>query len=299
MKIIYSDGYDLNLGDHVFPSVKYRKTKERVLADRICAPDDVIEPTPARDEDVALVHTAEYIRKLKKGKLSREEILRMEVPYSKEGVDAVWLSAGGTIEACRRALADRISVNVGGGFHHAFPEHGEGFCILNDVAIGIRALQKRGEIHTAMTVDCDVHQGNGTAEIFHADPAVFTLSIHQFHNYPPIKPPSNLDINLEDGTKDIEYLDELAHGLNKALAEFQPDLIVYLAGADPYQYDQLGGLALTLHGLEQRDELVFRTARERNIPVAVTLAGGYAYRVDDTVTIHANTIQMAKQVCRN
>jgi acetoin utilization deacetylase AcuC-like enzyme len=296
MKIIYSDGYDLNLGNHVFPTIKYRKTKDRIVADQLCTAAEVIEPQPAGDDDVALVHSAEYIRKLKKGKLSREEILRMEVPYSKEGIDAVWLSAGGTIEACRRALADRVAVNLGGGFHHAFPEHGEGFCILNDVAIGIRALQKRGEIQTAMTVDCDVHQGNGTAEIFHADPSVYTLSIHQLHNYPPIKPPSNLDINLEDGTKDTEYLDELAHGLSRALAEFKPDLMVYLAGADPYQYDHLGGLALTLHGLEQRDELVFRTAQEREIPVAVTLAGGYAYRVDDTVTIHANTVKAAKNI---
>ncbi len=296
MKIIYSDGYDLNLGDHIFPSVKFRRAKEELIKDEICDPGDFEEPQPARDEEVALVHTQEYIRKLKKGKLSLEEILRMEVPYSREGVDAVWLCVGGTIQACRRALSDRVAVNLGGGFHHAFPEHGEGFCILHDVAVGIRVLQKEGLIQTAMTVDCDVHQGNGTAEIFHADPNVFTLSIHQLNNYPAIKPPSNLDINLEDGVEDEEYLDELAHGLKKSLAQFKPDLIVYLAGADPYQYDQLGGLKLTLHGLFRRDHLVFQTAKEAHIPVAVTLAGGYAYRLEDTVRIHTNTVKAAREV---
>ena len=296
MKIIYSDGYDLNLGDHVFPTIKYRKSKERLIEEGICQPADVVAPREAEDDAVALVHSREYIRKLKKGKLTPEEILRMEIPYSKEGVDAMWLCAGGTIEAARRALTDGVSINLGGGFHHAFPEHGEGFCMLHDVAIAIRVLQKEGAIRTAMTVDCDVHQGNGTAEIFHADPTVFTLSIHQLNNYPAIKPPSDLDINLDDGVKDDEYLDELAHGLNQSLMQFHPDLIVYLAGADPYKYDQLGGLALTLEGLLQRDEWVFRAARERNIPVAVTLAGGYAYRVEDTVTIHVNTVKAGKRV---
>lgn len=296
MNIIYSEGYDLNLGDHVFPSVKYRKTRDRLLVESTCAPQDFVEPKSATDEDVALVHTHEYIHKLKNGKLSVEEILRMEIPYSKGLVDAVWLGVGGTIEACRGARSNGIGVSLGGGFHHAFADHGEGFCVLNDVAIGIRVLQKEGLIQKAMTVDCDVHQGNGTADIFHGDPNVFTLSIHQLHNYPPIKPPSNLDINLEDGTRDEEYLDELAHGLNRSVAEFQPDFMVYLAGADPYQYDQLGGLALTLHGLEQRDRLVLQTAHDRKIPVAVTLAGGYAYRVEDTVSIHANSIKAAKEI---
>lgn len=296
MKIIYSDGYDLNLGDHVFPSVKYRKTRDHLLNEGFCSPAEMVSPQSATDEEVALVHSREYVRKLRKGKLSREEILRMEIPYSREGVAAIWLSAGGTIAACRHALSEGISINLGGGFHHAFPDHGEGFCVLNDVAIAIRTLQKEQAIRAAMTVDCDVHHGNGTAEIFHADPTVFTLSIHQLHNYPAIKPPSNLDIDLEDGTKDEEYLDKLSQGLNHSLTDFRPDLIVYLAGADPYQYDQLGGLKLTLRGLYQRDEMVFRTAHERGIPVAVTLAGGYAYRVEDTVTIHANTVKAARQI---
>lgn len=296
MKIIYSDGYDLNLGAHVFPSVKYRKTKDRLLAEGLCTLDDIVSPKAASDDDVALVHTREYIHKLKKGKLSLEEILQMEVPYSKEGVDAVWLAAGGTIAACRRALAEGVCVNLGGGLHHAFPDHGEGFCMLNDVAIAIRALQKTGEIRVAMTIDCDVHHGNGTAAIFHGDPSVFTLSIHQLNNYPLVKPPSNLDIDLDDGTKDEEYLEKLKKGIHQSLAKIKPDLIVYLAGADPYRYDQLGGLALTLAGLFQRDKWVLLSARERKIPVAVTLAGGYAYRVEDTVTIHTNTVKAAKEV---
>jgi acetoin utilization deacetylase AcuC-like enzyme len=186
-------------------------------------------------------------------------------------------------------------VNVGGGFHHAFPDHGEGFCVLHDVAIAIRCLQKDRTIERAMTVDCDVHQGNGTASIFKGDPSVFTLSIHQANNYPYPKPPSNLDINLEDGADDEEYLGALQEGLDKSLTEFQPEMIFYLAGADPYCEDQLGGLRLTLEGLERRDRLVFQKARAKNIPVAVTLAGGYARHVEDTVLIHINTIRVARE----
>jgi len=184
---------------------------------------------------------------------------------------------------------------VGGGFHHAYPDHGEGFCVLNDIAIGIRKLQKDKAIERAMTVDCDVHQGNGTAAIFAGDHSVFTLSIHQENNYPYPKPPSTLDINLRDGVEDAEYLHELEIGLDSALREFQPDLIVYVAGADPYQNDQLGGLKLSLEGLERRDRLVFEKARTKNIPVSVSLAGGYARRVEDTVQIHTSTMRIAKE----
>ncbi len=294
MKLIYTDQYDLNLGNHVFPSIKYRLVKEKVLRDSVAAPEDFVEPPPASDDDIALVHHHDYIRKLQTGKLTYMEILRLEIPYSPELVRAVWLSAGGSILAGRRALRDGACVNVGGGFHHAYPDHGEGFCVLNDVAIAIRALQNDKTIARAMTVDCDVHQGNGTAAIFAGDPSVFTLSIHQVNNYPYPKPPSSLDINLADGANDNDYLQELEHGLEKSLAEFQPQLIMYVAGADPYREDQLGGLKLTVEGLEKRDRLVFEKARARNIPVAVTLAGGYARRVEDTVTIHTNTIRVAK-----
>jgi acetoin utilization deacetylase AcuC-like enzyme len=210
-------------------------------------------------------------------------------------VRAVWLCAGGSILAGRLALQDGAAVNVGGGFHHAYPDHGEGFCVLNDFAIGIRRLQKDKVIARAMTVDCDVHQGNGTAAIFSGDHTVFTLSIHQENNYPYPKPPSTLDINLHDGVEDAEYLDELEKGLDLALREFQPDLIYYVAGADPYRDDQLGGLKLSIEGLERRDRLVFEKARAKNVPVAVTLAGGYARRVEDTIQIHTNTIRVAKE----
>jgi acetoin utilization deacetylase AcuC-like enzyme len=298
MKLVYSDRYDLNLGSHVFPSIKYRLVKEKLLREHLAEPDDFVEPPPASDDDIALVHHREYLRKLQTGKLSYLEVLRLEIPYSPELVRAVWLCAGGSILAGRLALEDGVCVNVGGGFHHAYPDHGEGFCVLNDFAVAIRSLQKDKTIEQAMTVDCDVHQGNGTAAIFGGDHTVFTLSIHQMNNYPYPKPPSSLDINLRDGVGDEEYLRELAQGLDRALAEFRPDLIFYLAGADPYRDDQLGGLKLSLEGLEKRDRLVFEKARQKNISVAVTLAGGYARELEDTIQIHSNTIRVAEEFAK-
>ena len=298
MKLVYSDRYDLNLGSHVFPSIKYRLVKEKLLREHIAEPGDFVEPPPASDDDIALVHHREYLRKLQAGKLSYLEVLRLEIPYSPELVRAVWLCAGGSILAGRLALEDGVCVNVGGGFHHAYPDHGEGFCVLNDFAVAIRRLQKDKTIEQAMTVDCDVHQGNGTAAIFGGDHTVFTLSIHQMNNYPYPKPPSSLDINLLDGVEDEEYLRELAQGLDRALAEFRPDLIFYVAGADPYRDDQLGGLKLSLEGLEKRDRLVFEKASGKNIPVAVTLAGGYARQLEDTIQIHSNTIRVAKEFAK-
>ncbi|HLI33677.1 MAG TPA: histone deacetylase, partial [Terriglobia bacterium] len=261
----------------------------------VVSEEDILEPEPARDEDIAQVHHQDYIDKLKRGTLSYEEILRMEVPYSPELVQAVWLAAGGSILAGRLALKDSLAVNLSGGFHHAFPDHGEGFCVIHDVAVAIRRLQNDQAIRTAMTVDCDVHQGNGTAFIFLDDPTVFTFSIHQERNYPYPKPPSNLDINLEDGTNDDEYLAALEEGLDESLAQFRPDVIFYVAGADPYREDQLGGLSLSIEGLMRRDRMVFEKAQKKGIPCVVTLAGGYARRVEDTVRIHANTVRVAKE----
>ena len=298
MKLVYSDDYDLNLGNHVFPSNKYRLIKEKVLRDGVARLEDFFEALAVPEQDVALVHDREYIRKLQADKLSMTEILRLEVPYSPELVRAVWLSVGGSILAGTFALEDGAAVNVGGGFHHAFPDHGEGFCVLNDVAIAIRRLQKAKVIERAMTVDCDVHQGNGTASIFAGDRNVYTLSIHQEHNYPYPKPPSSLDVNLPDGAGDAEYLAALTQALDHALAEFEPDLILYVAGADPYYDDQLGGLKLTLEGLEKRDRSVFEKAGGKNIPVAVTLGGGYARRLEDTVLIHTNTVRVAKEFAK-
>jgi acetoin utilization deacetylase AcuC-like enzyme len=295
MKVVYSDQYDLNLGDHVFPSTKYRLIKERLLQENLISPDEIVEPTPATDDDVALVHNRDYIWRLKTAKLSHVEMLRLEVPYSPELVKAVWLSAGGSILAGRLALEEGVGVNIGGGFHHAFPDHGEGFCVIHDVAVAIRRLQKDNLIQRAMTVDCDVHQGNGTAAIFGSDESVYTVSIHQENNYPYPKPPSNLDVNLHNGVQDTEYLTVLEDSLDKALAEFDPQVVFYLAGADPYREDQLGGLKLSLQGLEHRDRILFEKARAKDIPVVVTFAGGYARHVADTVRIHCTTIKVAME----
>ncbi len=296
MKVVYSDGYFLKLGEHVFPAVKYRRIKEKLLEDKVIAPSDLVEPAMATDDDLRLVHTPSYIEKLKMGTFSPVEVMRQEVPYSRELVDAFYLATGGSILAARLAVEEGIAVNLGGGFHHAFPDHGEGFCLVHDVAVAIRRMQKERKFAKAWVVDCDVHQGNGTAAIFKNDSEVFTLSIHQFNNYPTWKPASGLDIDLSDGVEDAEYLAKLKAGLTISLERFKPDMLFYVAGADPYREDQLGGLALTLEGLAKRDRLVLQAARERKIPAHITLAGGYAVNVDDTVTIHANTVRVAREV---
>ncbi|MBZ5605861.1 MAG: histone deacetylase [Acidobacteriia bacterium] len=295
-KLIYHDGYDLNLGSHVFPSQKYRLIRDRLLTDGFAEPADFLEPRPAADEDLMLVHQRGWVQRLKNGTLDYLELIKLEIPYSQKMVQGFWLAAGGTILAARRALQDGVGFNIGGGFHHAFPGHGEGFCAINDVAVAIRKLQQEKCIERAMVVDVDVHDGNGTAGVFAGDPTVFTLSIHQFHNYPAIKPPSTIDIDLEDGAGDEEYLEKLGAACRRGMSEFRPQLVAYVAGADPYREDQLGGLSLTIDGLKRRDRLVFDLAREHGVPVVVTLAGGYAINVEDTVTIHSNTAKAAAEV---
>ncbi|HEV2204934.1 MAG TPA: histone deacetylase [Candidatus Acidoferrales bacterium] len=297
-KLIYDDRYDLHLGAHVFPSQKYRMIHDQLIAEGIATAADFLAPDPARDEDVLRVHSQEYVHKLKTGSLSYTEILRMEVPYSKELIEACWLAAGGSILTARRALEDGWAANIGGGFHHAYPDHGEGFCVIHDVAVAIRRLQFDRTIETAMVVDTDVHQGNGTAAIFGGDGTVFTLSIHQENNYPYPKPPSTMDVNLPDGTADEDYLSILEKHLHDAFREFAPQIVFYVGGADPYREDQLGGLALTMEGLARRDTLVFDYARRHKTPVAITLAGGYARRVADTVRIHVNTIVSAREAAQ-
>ena len=323
-KLVYSDDYYLPIGAHVFPAEKYKRIHDRLLKTGVAERSDFLTPAPASDSDVLLVHTSQYVQKLKTGTLSAREELEMEIPYSPELVRAFWLSAGGSILAAEHALKDGVAINVGGGFHHAFPDHGEGFCMIHDVAIAIRRLQRDSKISRAMTVDCDVHQGNGTAIIFagnrvpagplpsragfemaSARPArvraaqaadVFTISLHQENNYPAWKPPSSIDVDLPDEIGDDDYLHWLDNALSSGLRQFNPELICYVAGADPYREDQLGGLSLTIEGLKKRDELVFEVARTRGIPVMVTFAGGYARIVDDTVTIHCNTVIAAKEV---
>ena len=294
--LVYSERYDLHLGDHVFPSKKYKWLHDRLLRTKFAAPERFVEPEPASDEDILLVHEAQWVDKLRNGILTYQDILILEIPYSQEMVEAFWLAAGGTLMAARQALAGGVGFNIGGGFHHAFPGHGEGFCAVNDMAVAIRRLQKDGAIRRAMVVDCDVHHGNGTATIFAGDPSVFTLSIHQFNNYPSEKPPSSLDIHLADGIGDAEYLHRLGNGYRAALSMFKPELVVYVAGADPYLEDQLGGLSLTFDGLMERDRLVIWTALSHHVPVAIVLAGGYALNVRDTIIIHANTAAVARDM---
>jgi acetoin utilization deacetylase AcuC-like enzyme len=327
-KLVYSDAYYLPIGDHVFPAEKYRRVHDRLIALGVADAQDFLEPQPATDLDILLVHTPEYVQKLKTGTLSPREEMEMEIPYSRDLVEAFWLAAGGSILAARQCLTDGVCISIGGGFHHAFPDHGEGFCMIHDVAVAIRRLQRDDKIRTAMTVDCDVHQGNGTASIFagmrtesvplpsvststlsqkgaaksgtkmrgaHAGD-VFTISLHQHNNYPLFKPPSSIDVDLPDGIGDDDYLAWLDNALSSGLRQFEPDLLCYVAGADPYREDQLGGLDLTIEGLKKRDELVFRIARARGIPVMVTYAGGYAQKMEDTVIIHSNTVIAAKEI---
>jgi acetoin utilization deacetylase AcuC-like enzyme len=322
-KLIYSDDYYLPIGSHVFPAEKYRRIHQRLLETGIAEPKDFVEPAPASDQDILLVHTPSYVHKLRTGTLSAREELEMEVPFSPELVRAFWLAAGGSILAAQHALTDRVAFNIGGGFHHAFPDHGEGFCMIHDVAVAIRRMQRDDKIRTAMTIDCDVHQGNGTAAIFAGvrvptDPLpsvagpsygarkarlrsahagdVFTISLHQENNYPAWKPPSSIDVDLPDEIGDNDYLAWLDNALSSAFRQFEPELICYVAGADPYREDQLGGLNLSIEGLKRRDELVFRVAHARDIPIMVTYAGGYARKVEDTVTIHCNTVLAAKEI---
>lgn len=314
--LIYHEGYYLPLGAHVFPAQKYRLIHNRLLEDGIAGKQDFLRPERAKDEDILLVHGHDYVERLRTGMITPQEEMQMEVPYSPELVEAFWLAAGGSILATQHAMKEGICFNIGGGFHHACPDHGEGFCVIHDVAVAIRRAQSDGLVKDVMVVDCDVHQGNGTAAIFpprrttsaplpsgymaQSDPSasssgsVFTISLHQQHNYPQYKPPSSIDVNLPDGTTDNEYLAWLDNALSSGLRQFTPDLLCYIAGADPYKEDQLGGLALTIDGLKERDRKVFQVARAKGIPVMVTYAGGYARRVEDTVTIHCNTVLAAK-----
>jgi acetoin utilization deacetylase AcuC-like enzyme len=298
-KLVYHQRYDLNLGPHVFPSQKFRLIYEMLLREGIATPEDFLSPEPASDEDLLRVHTVDWVHKLKTGTLTASEVMKLEVPHSKELVEAVWLAAGGTILAGQSALRDGFGSNLSGGFHHAYPGHGEGFCAIHDVAVGIRKLLADGAIKKAIVVDTDVHHGNGTAAIFRNNAAVFTISIHQENNYPAHKPPSSIDLHMGDRADDDEYLSALIPAVQKSLDEFQPDILFYVGGADPYCEDQLGGLSLTKEGLKRRDRSVFEEARRRRIPVATTLAGGYARRLEDTIRIHVNTILAAREVAEN
>ena len=289
--LVWDPSYEVDIGPHVFVTAKYRLTRTRLLASGIVTEDDFVVPTPATRAQLELVHDPQYLDKIERDDLSLAERIRLEVPLSAPVAAAMALACGGTLLAGRLALERGWAAHLGGGFHHAFADHGEGFCLLNDVAVATRVLLREGKVRRVSVVDLDVHHGNGTASVFADDPDVFTFSMHQERNYPADKPPSDLDVGLEDGAGDDVYLKTLSLHLPTVVAHPPPDLIFYLAGADPYRDDQLGGLRLTLEGLRRRDRMVFEAAGGSRIPVAVVLAGGYAFRLDDTVRIHAATVE--------
>ncbi len=291
--IIWSPRYEVNIGKHVFPVEKYRLVKERLEDGGWLEKARLESPEPATDDAILRVHTRAYWEKITTGAFTPSEERILEVPFSDDLREASVLCAGGTTQAGRLALADGRAVHLGGGFHHALADHGEGFCLLNDIAIAAATLLAESATERIAVVDLDVHHGNGTAAIFADEPRVFTFSMHHQWNYPALKPPGDLDVGLEDGVGDEEYLGLLREHLPRILEEFRPELILYLAGADPYEADQLGGLALSLEGLRARDELVLETAGEAGVGVAVTLAGGYAIRPSDTVAIHCGTVEAA------
>jgi len=298
LKVVYSARYHVDIGPHVFPTRKYPLVRARLLEAGVIEPTDIVEPAPATWEDLSRVHTAAYLSNMRDGTMSPDEVAQLELPWSRELVEAFRIMVGGTIQAARIASGleptssfRRVVCHIGGGLHHAFPNHGEGFCPFNDVAVAVRDLQSRG-LERAAIIDLDVHHGNGTAFIFESDPQVFTFSMHQQHNYPMWKPKGTLDIGLPDGAGDSRFLRELEQALPVVMAS-DPQCVFYLAGADPYEDDQLGGLRLTRDGLRRRDRMVIEAARD--LPLVITLAGGYARHIDETVAIHVATIEEAKR----
>ncbi|MDQ1557095.1 MAG: hypothetical protein QOD32_155 [Pyrinomonadaceae bacterium] len=293
-KVFYTPRYYADIGEgHVFPIRKFELVRDRLLAEGTLAPSELIEPQPAPVADVLLVHTEDYVTRLRAGALTARELRRLGLPWSKALVRRSFLATGGTIRAARAALSEGVASNLAGGTHHAFPDHGEGFCVLNDVAVAIRVLRRDSLVERVAVVDLDVHQGNGTATIFEQDAGVYTFSIHGAKNYPVFKARSTLDVELPDATGDEEYLRTLAEHLPRVFAS-RPDIVFYLGGADPYAGDKLGRLSLSLTGLRARDEFVLGECRARGVPVATVMSGGYAADINDTVEIHCNTIRAAK-----
>jgi acetoin utilization deacetylase AcuC-like enzyme len=278
---------------HRFPIAKYARLREHVLKESILHAEDIREPVRASRDELLLVHTANYVDRFIAGALAPEETRRLGLPWSPALVERSLRAVGGTCEACAAALDTGIAMNLAGGTHHAFPDHGEGFCVFNDVAVAVRLLQRAGRIRRAAIVDLDVHQGNGSHAIFAGDPTVFTFSMHGHKNYPYRKVPGSLDVELPDGTGDEQYLDHLGDVLPRVLARAEPDLVIYLAGADPHEGDALGRLRLSFQGLARRDALVIGSCREVGLPVALTIAGGYGRRLSDTIRIHGETARIA------
>ena len=296
MKAFYCDHFVLPLPDaHRFPISKYQLLRLRV--ESLLSDVELIEPTPATDEMLARVHDGDYIHRATQGLLTAKQVRRMGFPWSPQLIERSRHSVGATVEACGRVLeGDTVAVNLAGGTHHAFADRGEGFCVFNDAAVAIRHFQHLGRIERALIVDCDVHQGNGTASIFADDPTVYTVSLHGRRNYPFHKEVGDMDVELEDGTEDAPYLDALEAALDRALPVSGADLVIYLAGADPFAGDKLGRLGLTKEGLHRRDTMVLERCHRENLPVVVAMAGGYAPEVYDIVDIHFNTVQVAARL---
>ena len=297
MYALYSDHYTIELpSHHTFPIGKYRLIREQLLAEGTLSPDELLEPTPAAATDVRLVHTDAYWDQLNSGTLPASLLRRMGLPWSEALVRRSRASVQGTLTAARIAIQDRVAVNLAGGTHHAFPDRGEGYCVLNDIAVAIRCLQRDAWMQRMAVIDCDVHKGNGTAAIFADEPDIFTFSIHGANNYPLVKVPGSLDIGVPDGIGNEEYLRLLDSSLPKILEDFRPGLAFYLAGVDPHERDRLGRLRLTHEGLCARDAMVLQACRDAGIPVAVTLGGGYGQDIADTVEAHCNTVRAARAI---
>jgi acetoin utilization deacetylase AcuC-like enzyme len=298
VRAFYCDHFVLPLpAEHTFPMSKYHLTRQRVLAERILAPGDLQEAEAAPWDAILRVHDAGYVDDVRAGRLSREAQRRIGFPWSPEMVERSRRSVGATLQASRAALADRgrMAANLAGGTHHAFRDRGEGFCVFNDVAVAIRDLQASGRARRIAILDCDVHQGNGSAAIFSGDHEVFTCSVHGEHNYPFRKETSDLDIALPDDVEDADYLEALAPAVS-AVLRHAPDLVFYLAGADPFERDRWGRMKLTFDGLRRRDELALGACWSAGIPVAITMAGGYAPDVADIVRIHSQTLEVAARL---
>lgn len=294
MKAFATDRFPLPLPEgHRFPLSKYRLLRERVEQSGLFAPEDLLEAPAASDEDLLRVHSAEYLEKLREGKLRPEEERRIGLPWSPAMVERSRRSTGATIAACRAAWKEGVAVNLAGGTHHAFADFGEGFCVFNDAAVASRTLQAEGLVRRVVILDCDVHQGNGTAHIFREDPSVFTFSIHGAKNFPLRKEKSDLDIGLPDGVQDDEYLAALEQGLWEALHRARADFAIYLSGADPHEGDRLGRMKLTSEGLRRRDEMVLAACDQAHLPVAVTMGGGYGAQVEMTASLYFQTVKEA------
>ncbi len=297
MQIFYSDHFTMPLPDgHRFPMPKYMLLGQRVRQAGLVPPEDLHEAPAAGDEDILRVHLPEYWDRVVNGTLSEKEIRRIGFPWSPGLVERTRRSVGGTLAACRAALQEGFAANLAGGTHHAYPDHGEGYCVLNDVAIAARAMQHEGLARRVVIIDCDVHQGNGTAAIFAGDPSVYTFSMHGARNFPFHKEASDLDLALDNGCDDACFLAALQNGLDTVMGSFRADLGIYIAGADPYLDDRLGKLALTKAGLSERDRLVFERCLDEGLPLAIVMGGGYAYQVDDTVDIQFQTIRLAVEM---